>query len=353
MRKTGTILTLLIVFTAMAFLVGKVCKIGQNKPTLRYNNLQSEVFEKFKKMFQDGKHAQIIVNPNGPWDWENDSDFGNDQERWNKEEDDLFIIYYHKDKDAVWQGYAQSILKCAHENIPRLEEVMGHYYYPHEMNGRKLPIYLCNSENDYAETTRSIGGTTVPNSLGVTLTSIGRFGCKTEGIVLHPNCFKVAPAHINGYRKVLLHEMTHSVHRSSIDASKEFNIYNWQTEGIAEYCCERNEREKIYDADRIGYIERKCQLDNDFPSELLAEYWAGESFFLFLDQEYGKEFVRDFIQYSVNAPKDSLFEHFAHTAEEDHELWVQRLNGISPSNNLDSEIDSTQSLAVDSLANNP
>lgn len=346
MKKQVTISSILLIFIALALLVGKVTHTGINKPTIRYSSISNESIEQFKRMFQDGKHAKILFNMDGPWEWENESDLGAQQTEWDKEEDDLFVVYYHKDKDAIWQGYAQQILKCAHENIHRLEEVMGHYYYPSEMNGRKLPLYLTNSGKDYTATVTRIGGSSIPNSLGVTITSIGQFGCKTEAIVLHPDCFKVPPADINGYRKVLLHEMTHYVHRSSIDMNKRFNIFNWETEGIAEYCCERNERRQISDAERIDYIEKRCLLTGDFPSYDLAEYWAGESFFLFLDQTYGKEFVRDFIQNSINTSKDSLFIRLAHTAEEDHNLWVKRLRGINE--DLTSPTDTLPFMASDS-----
>lgn len=329
MKKSITLSTVIFTFIALAVLVGKIVHTEMNKPKLIYKSLTNESVGNFKRMAQDGKHARILTNMDGPWEWENSSDLGSKQADWDKEEDDLFVVYYHKDKEAVWQGYAQQIMKCAHENISRLEEVMGRYYFPNDMNGRKLPIYLANSEKDYSATTIQIGGSSLTNSLGVTITSIGRYGCKTEAIILHPSCFKVPPADINGYRMVLLHEMTHYVHRSSIDVSKEFNIYNWETEGIAEYCCERHERRQISESGKINYIENKCLLTEDFPAYERAEYWAGESFFLFLYQKYGKEFVRDFIQYSVNAPQDSLFTRFAHTAEEDHRLWVNHLKGIT------------------------
>lgn len=284
-KSVATLFSILALFLSLAYLVGKNYKLSQDQPVVRYAHISEGVVNKLKKAFQNGMQNTIRYSSDGPWDWENEKDYGSRSPQWSKEEDAWFIIYYHKDKEAIWQERAQNILKSANANVLILKDVMGHYYYPEELNGRKLSIYLAQSEDDYINTIGQLGVQHNGNSLGVTITTCGKRGFKTEGIVLHPVCFASSAQEENGYKTVLLHEMTHFIHRSSIDVENMAEIYNWETEGIADYCSNRHKGVQISDPSKIDYIKKYCRLHQDFPSERLAQYWGGESFFIFLEQK--------------------------------------------------------------------
>lgn len=329
-RSVITLLATLCVFIGFAFFIGKAYKAEQHKPRDRYPGINNETIQRLRNIIgklRNNDHPAIHIWANGPWNWENEKDYGNQGEEWAKEEDPNFIVYYHKDKEAIWQGRAQNILKCANEFIPTIESVMGQYHYPYQQYDRKLAFYLAKDKNDYAQTSKQVGGSYLPNSLGVTFTTMGRYGCKTEGIVLNPTIFSVPPSDINGYRKVVPHEMAHHNHYASINIGQNFNLYNWECEGIAEYICARHEGATIFDQEKIRKIERECHLEENFPDGNGEPYWAGESFFLYIKDKYGEKGVKEFMTHSYNSETDSLCAPFGHTLEEEHNAWVRHLKG--------------------------
>lgn len=337
-KNTLTIFAIIALFVLSSIGIGTAFHIGIGRPPIRYAQIPEGTKLKLRKIFgvDDGHSVTIIMD--GPTNWDNVDDFGS-TDKWDKEEDKNFIVYYHKDKDATWQGHAQAILKAANNNIDRLTELMGSYFYPRDMNGRKLPIYLTRTAKEYHQTNSALGcAQTMEGSLGLTITCIGNLGCKTVGITLNPKCFQDAPTGPNGYIKVLMHEMNHYVYRSSIDYTKDIGIYNWMIEGIAEYCCDRSDHEKIGDPARIEHIEKDCFLDKDFPTERNEQYWAGESFFLYTESMYGEKLIREFLKNSYTAVKDSVFISFPNKEKDEHYKWVQYLKGESSEPSLSEAI---------------
>lgn len=317
------------VFIVLALLMGKVYKTGQDRPPLRYATIPESTQKFLRGLIRlGGDLAGVDIVMGGPYDWENEKDLGQTEETWSKEEDEFFIVYYKKDKDATWHGYAQNVLKAANENIIPLTKLMGKYFFPNDANGRKLPIYLATSPTEYQQTASAILSKpyTDKGSIGVTISQIGNAGCKAS-IVLHPICFSVKPRDPYGYVKVLMHEMNHYIFLSSIDFSKDISFYNWEIEGIADYCAKNyiQQWEKINSSNRIEFIKEKCLLTNDFPEENVSQYWAGESFFHYLEYTYGDDFVKKFLQTAYTTKTEQTFSELDINPEKEHSAWVEYL----------------------------
>lgn len=321
-------MVLTAIFCVTAFFVGKVYKTGQDRPPLKYSLIPKSTLDVLNRL--GGINSGIIVDINGGGSWSNENDLGNlEEESWSKEEDEYFIVYYHRDKEALWQGRALDIVREANKNIPILTELMGKYYYPADVNDRKLSIYLPVTESEYTNVISKILGQPFSDkgTIGLTICTISLAGCKTDGIVLNP-CLFESKDRRNGYVLTLLHEMNHYVYNTSIDYSKEIEYYNWQKEGLADFCCERNKGSDpryFPTNDQIDFIKGKCRLNQNFPEETNAPYWAGEQFFYYMEDTYGRDSLKKFIQETYTQKINDVFH--AHSIDEktEQEKWVQSL----------------------------
>ncbi len=315
------------VFIILALLMGKVYKIGQSRPPMIYTTIPDGTVKFLEGMIRFGGHmAGVDLVLGGPFDWENDKDYGQVEDEWSREEDEFFIVYYKKDKEAVWQGYAQHVLKAANDNILPLTRLMGKYYYPQDANGRKLPIYLTRSVEEYYEVASTIQGKLYPpnNSVGVTISQLGNAGCKSS-VVLHPVCFEYPPREPSGYVTVLMHEMNHYVFLSSIDWSKDVSFYNWEIEGIADYCANNFTQNHLsINEKQLDYIEHHCSLLDDFHDDN-AEYWAGESFFRYMEAAHGEATVKQFLRKAYETKTEETFSKLSLDPEKEHTYWVEVL----------------------------
>ena len=345
-KKNGlTLLVIGIVFLAIAVLIGHTYYIGLHRPPLKYANIPDITKDYLRNLNLNNREQGITLVDLGPFDWDNamdlgqnisqdetnDDDQGENQNRkgWQQVENENFIVYYPFDEDAVWQGHALDVMRHAQENIEPLRELFGTYVYPSDVNGRRLSIYLPVNNTDYKETVCKLleqPNYDVTNLAGITITEIGPLGCLTRGIVLSPNCFKVEDNHVNGYVKVLQHEMSHYVFFTSLDYNKDVHHYLWLSEGIAEYFCSRSNRHQVCGADSINRIRTDCQLDEEFSFE--DSYWAGESFFLFMDKTKGKNTIKEFLQNSYVYSTDSVFIKMGMPTPELHDQWVESLMPI-------------------------
>lgn len=325
-----------IAFFVIALLVGKTYDIGLHRPPLKYASIPDVTKEYLRNLDRNNRDQGITVSDIGPFDWDNSSDLGQDQtpsinpdkpkEEWQKVENANFIVYYEYDEDAVWQGHALDVLRTAQETIEPLKELFGVYFYPSTVNGRRLAIYLPATTSKYKETTCELleqPNYDITNVAGVTIIQIGPLGCLTRGIVLSPDVFQVSGDHINGYIKVLQHEMNHYVFFTALNYNNDVHHYLWISEGIAEYFCRRHNGHQVRSADSINYIRTDCQLNQEFTTE--ASYWAGESFFLFLDQSRGKNTVKTFLETAYQCSTDSVFIRMGMPSPVLHQEWVDAL----------------------------
>ena len=93
----STLIKIGVIFIVLAAAFAKVYDIGLNRPSLKYTNIP----ESNKEMAKSSGWGLSIFDI-GPFDWENEKDFG--YEEWSSESDKNFIVYYKHDKEAVWQG---------------------------------------------------------------------------------------------------------------------------------------------------------------------------------------------------------------------------------------------------------
>ena len=320
-------------FTLLAFIVAKVYDIVLHRPPLKYADVPPSTKEYLRNLGKNTQDQGISYSDQGPFDWNNNNDLGQKKsETWKSEEDENFIVYYHHDQEATWQAHAQDVLHHARENVGYLKDLFGVYFYAADMNGRRLAIYLPESESLYSSTIANL--MEQPNvdssgSLGITITQVGPLGCMTKGIVLHPSCFDVDPYDVNGFVKVLQHEMCHYVFFSALDYNRDVRHYLWVSEGIAEYFCDRHDHRQIHAPDSVDFIANNCQLTGEFPHEGNASYWAGESFFRFLEKKGKKAEVRKFIQDAFTHTTDSVFITQQQAPEKVHKQWVESLSNIA------------------------
>lgn len=330
-KSTGTLVGIGFGFLGVAFLIGIIYEIGLNRPPLRYAYIPQSTSEYVEDIGRKSCMG-FVVSKAGPFDWNNSKDLGQDQNGgWRNESDENFIVYYKHDKDAKWQGHAQNVLINARENTEYLKELFGQYFYSKDMNGRRLPIYLPDNKHLYASTIDTLlcRKTNNANTNGVIIAQVGPLGCLTKGIVINPICFERENLlSENNYVSVLKHEMAHYVFFSSLDYSKDIEHYKWVSEGIAEYFS-FNKPNAVCGIDSIEFIEHKCKLHSEFPLESNSSYWAGESFFFYLEKTGGIERVKDFLTKAYVMPTDSVFVNIGTSVEELHADWVSDLRNTT------------------------
>lgn len=355
-----------LVFVGIGLLVGWMYNIGIHRPGLVFANIPTPTIDYLKHLHQFAHNQGISYTEFGPFDWNNDDDlgkkesFGKDNEngdnnvgdntgsfydddvntftpdevrptsdKWRRIYNENFVVYYNPDADAVCQRRARRVMHLLQENVDLLTDVFGRYYYAADMNDRRLAVYLPATVEGYSNTLAQM--LDMPSfdpgsSLGMTVTQVGPLGCLTKGIVIHPACFDVPSTNINGIRKVLLHEMCHYMFFSSLDYGQNISHYQWVSEGIAEYVCQRHNSTPIAAPDSISFIDQNCRLDGEFPSEGNCPYWAGESFFLYLEQVGGRKSVTDFLTLAKTHSTDSVFYASSTTPTEQHSRWVEALS---------------------------
>ena len=295
--KKNSYLGIIIGFILAAIIVGFVYYKGRQRKPLVYPVIPTSTVD-WTKLLQNFNSLSISIVEKGPFNWDNKDDIGQEAgSEWQMvDTDPYFIVYYKNDAMHLNVQNARRVLQIAHEAIPEIQSLMGSYHFPEDCNGRKLAIYAASSVADYQATIDRLFGEKVnsSSSVGMFICHIGPLGCLADGIVLHPMCFDYESAHDNWAETVLRHEMNHYAYFSSIDFSKEIDHPLWISEGLAEYASIPGGQ--ISDRDSIDYIAANCHVTGDFPVETLSQYWAGRSFYKFIEDTQGIFGVRSFIQ---------------------------------------------------------
>lgn len=347
--KNTTLISTAVVLAIVGSIVAWVYKVGINRPPLVFADFHPSTINYLMKAASLAKDQGISFGKYGPLKWDNEEDLGQNDSFWSKEEDANVVVYYRRDKEAVWQTHAQEVQVLAASNIDRLIALMGHYHFPDLCNGRKLTIYLPPTETLYDSTIRDLQPkNSINHSSGtkaINVTEVGPLGCLSRGIVINPVCFETNPFDRESLSKTLAHEMCHYEFLASLDYGKEVHPYTWINEGIAEFFCNRNDKKQITGADSISFIQKNCRLNSEFPIADNASLWAGESFFLFLEKNYGISAVTQFIQTVESSPTDSIFLKLGMNEASLQEQWAGALLGKS--------IAIADSILVDSIAVEP
>jgi hypothetical protein len=290
MKKYGSLLGLLLVFALAAYVMVLVYDKGKDEKPLRYANVPQETIDWLNSLRGgvDDLLASFSLNPR-PGPWNNDDDFGKDSLTGLRTLEDNYFVFYFPDSlthsARLCQGFA-------HEAIPHMKDLLGKYYYPKDMNGRKVPVYLLSDQENYDSLIHRFSPRANAASAGITIYEISPSGFYLYAIALNGNYVFSDEE----YTKVVLwHEMTHYCFFASIDYNQHINLPMWCYEGIAEYAAMPGQYPS-FTSEEIASIRRECTLSTPKFPQTFENYRGGQSIFCFLEQRYGKESVKSFLQ---------------------------------------------------------
>lgn len=295
--KKISIASIVIAFFVFAVVVGLVYHTGRQRKPVVFPDIPGANME-WAESISRSLPISLSVGPKGPFDWENESDLGSADGAWSKiDTDPNTIIYYKNDPTHLNVQNARRALEIVDSTVTKIEDIMGSFPYPADRNGRKLPIYLASSQEDYVSTLENLGGASATrhaSSLGMLCFEVGPLGCMADGIVLSPKCFDYERDRSEWAETVLKGEMFKYAYYSFLNYGKEINHPRWVIDGLVEYASYKGPQ--VASADSIDFIEANCNLSGDFPVETNSSTWAGRSFYQFLEETQGKIALRTFIQ---------------------------------------------------------
>lgn len=350
--KKINLTAIVIAFFVFAGVVAGVYHAGRHRKPLVFVEIPLESMDWIQKI-KDFNSTSISVVDYGPFNWDNTDDLGQGENSvWtNIDTDPNFIVYYKTDQTGLNVQNARRVLATANETIDEIQQLMGRYPYPSTCNGRKLSIYLPATPAEYAQTIDELAGESCNSagSVGMHICHIGPLGALTDGIVLHPTCFDFERVRQNWFDVVLKHEMNHFVLYSSIDFGKVVNHPLWVVEGLAEYACWT--RGQVQDKDSISFIQTKCDLYDEFPLEKNSAYWAGRSFYQFIEDTKGKTAVKSFITtLYANDLQQSLMVPFEADTLDLKNRWVDdMMKKIQPEGDLGTLLEEVVDKVVDAI----
>ncbi len=221
-------------------------------------------------------------------------------------EDEYFIFFYSAKDSVVERNKALVCQRYAHQAIPRGELFMKNYPYPNQLNGRKLPIYLANTDDDFRNICIQLGhGDPGLWAIGLYCFAFGGEKVYTDGIIISPRAWIVDEKDLtpqtddDELKQTLWHEMNHFMYFSNWDFTQTDQPRLWFTEGLAEYFSENYDR--LYEVGNHNSLS----LTDDFRGGGNTEYWAGLSAYLCLEKLYGKAAVYNVVQTSYKNSIDN------------------------------------------------
>lgn len=215
-------------------------------------------------------------------------------------EDEYFVIYYSAKDSVVERQKALVSQRYAHEAIPKGERFMKNYPYPSQLNGRKLPVFLAKTVNDFRSICKQIGhGDPGTWAIGLYCFQYGVDGVYTDGIIISPEAWSLSDSNIDAnsddkeLKSTLWHEMNHFMYFTNWDYTQTSKPSLWFTEGLAEYFAEN--------IDRLNYVgnHKNYDLTKDF-MDGNSEYWVGMSAYFCLEKYFGKGKISDIVSNSYN-----------------------------------------------------
>lgn len=309
MRKKQNVIAIVLewmlalaVGSLMAFLVLRNL-LGDNRP-LTNADIPQTTIDWFNGLWNDTTDIGGILGPDDrdTSDWNRYEDIDN----MSRLEDEYFVIYYSKHDSVNESNKALVCQRYAHEAIPKGELFMKNYPYPNQLNGRKLPIYLANTVNDFRNICKQLGhGDPGTWAIGLYCFQYGVHGVYTDGIIISPEAWSISDSKIEAatsdeeLKQTLWHEMNHFMYFTNWDYVQTSEPSLWFTEGLAEYFAESYGRLR-----EVGNYNR-LSLTKDFRGGGNTEYWAGLSAFLCLEQNFQRSQVADVV---VNSYKNSIDE---------------------------------------------
>lgn len=296
MKNKPAIIFTFLLFGAIVVLMGYAIIRIALKPQRPLTNadIPQSTIDWFNGLVNGGSDIGGIL---GPDEWEPSSwSRYEDIDSMHRLEDEYFVIYYSSKDSVAERNKALVCQRYGHEAIPLGELFMKNYPYPDKLNGRKLPIYLANTEKDFRSICKQLGhGDPGTSAIGLFCFQYGINGVYTDGIIISPNAWSTFDNQIDEntkdeqLRRVLWHEMNHFMYLTNWDYSQTEEPFLWFIEGLAEYFAGNYDRLR-----EIGN-HNKLDLNKDFRGGGNAEYWAGMSAFLCLENNFSKSTVSDVV----------------------------------------------------------
>ena len=283
-------------------------------------DIPQETIDWFQNLIDGGSDIGGILGPDerNPDDWNKYEDI----DSMLHIEDDLFMIYYSKKDSVVERNKALISQRYAHDAVPIGELFMKNYPYPSQMNGRKLPIYLAKTEDDFRSICKQLGhGDPGTWAIGLYCFQYSISGVYTDGIIISPEAWSVSDSQIDDQtedkelKKTLWHEMNHFMYFTNWNYAQTSEPSLWFTEGLAEYFAENYDRLEV-----VG-DHRKYDLTDNF-RDGSSEYWVGMSAIMCLEKMYSKSIVSDIVGNSYKNPVDKAVQ--MRIPSENLESWNTR-----------------------------
>lgn len=295
---------------------------GKNQKPLRYADIPQVTIDWINSIGDGIKDILSTYNPiPRPTPWDNGGDVGKEPENGlSNLEDEYFIIYYPEDLSEK----ADFCLRLAHQAIPRIEAIVGKYYYPKDMNGRKVPIYLAREQSDFNslmekfECKGDFG-----NVDGITIYEVSLSGLFLKAIALKGSSAFRTDVY---FQEVLWHEMTHYCFGASLDYNKKIRLPMWCTEGIAEYTGITSRRPKFSQRE-IDEMRKDCDLSAPYFPYVFEVYSGGHSIFCYMEDTYTVSGLKTFLKtlYGTDLAS-SLQQNFSKTVKEFESDWKANLD---------------------------
>lgn len=322
MKRLGSILGVMLVFLLSAFALVMVYDKGKDQKPLRFADVPQETIDWINSFGEGIDDILSSFDPlPRPAPWDNDGDVGQDPETGLKTLEDEYFIFYFPESMAKKASLCQQL---AHQAIPRLEDIIGKYYYPSDMNGRKVPIYLTPDQKAFNELMRKLfsGKGDYGTTSGITISVISPSGYYLTGIALNGKFAFSSDAYT---KNVLWHEMTHYCFFASVDYNQQVKLPMWCYEGIAEYTSLPGQKPHFSNQE-IEMMRKDCKLADSYFPYVFENYQGGQSIFCYMDNAYSVSGVKNFLKhtYTKGIPS-ALQSNFSKTLQEFESDWKTNL----------------------------
>ena len=292
MKRLGSLASVLLVFILSAFALVMIYDKGKDQKPLRYADVPQGTIDWINSFGNGFDDILSSFNPQtrlAPWN--NDGDLGQDPETGFKTLEDEYFIFYFPETLVRKARLCQQL---AHQAIPHIEDIIGKYYYPNDMNGRKVPIYLTPDQSAFNKLMVKMfsGKRNYSTTAGITISEVSPSGYFLKGIALNG---KFAFSNDAYTKSVLWHEMTHYCFFASVDYNQQVDLPMWCYEGLAEYTSLPGKKPS-FSQKEIDMMMHDCNLtDRHFPYTF-ENYQGGQSIFCYMDETYSKAGVKNFLK---------------------------------------------------------
>lgn len=292
MKRFGPITGVLLVFILSAFALIAIYDKGKDQKPLRYADIPQETIDWINTFGEGLDDILSSFNPTPrPTPWDNEGDVGQDSEMGMKTLEDEYFIFYFPESLAKKASLCQQL---AHHAIPHLEDIIGKYYYPNDMNGRKVPIYLTQNQKDFEKLMERMcpGKDDYKTTAGITISEISPSGYFLKAIALNGKFSFSSDAYT---KNVLWHEMTHYCFFASIDYNQQVDLPMWCYEGIAEYTSLPGKKPS-FSPKEIDMMRKDCNFADRYFPYVFENYRGGQSIFCYMEYTYSVSGVKNFLR---------------------------------------------------------